>query len=181
MVNSILKIVSVVLLISLISCKKDKEIIQDQIVIGVKEKNAITKADFTPIDIEESLLCQSAKIINFEGIDIVELGKCFIINQISKRKYRYQTIRTLSTSLVNTFEGQAKIHYKDDLVKFTDDFTRVDFDLPNVTDLLPNNADYYVAIKFGNDKQYIGWIKLTPSIDHLIVSDYCYYEVKINN
>lgn len=178
MVNSILKIVSVVLLFSLISCKKDKPIIQYQMVIGVKEKNAITNADFTPIDIEESLLCQGKKIINFEAIDVIELGKCFIINDFSKIKYRYQTIKALSTSVVNSFEGQAKIHYKNDIVKFTGDFTTVDSELPNVTDLLPGKADYYVAIQFGNDKQYIGWIKLTPSIDHLMVSDYCYYEVK---
>ena len=178
MANSIFKIVSIVLFFSMISCKKDKTIIQVQMVIGVKEANAISSADFIPIDIQESLLCQSAKVINFEGIDIISLSKCFNINDISNQKFQYQTIITLSTSLVNTSEGQAKILYKDDIVKFTDDFTKVNSDLPNATDLLPNKTDYYIAIQFGNVKQYIGWIKLTPFTDHLIVSDYCYYEVK---
>lgn len=172
MVNSILKIVSVILLFSLISCKKDKPIIQDQMIIGVKEKDAITKADFTPIDIQESLLCQSAKTINFEGIDIIELGKCFTINAISNQRFHYQTIKALGISLVNSVEGQALIHNKNDIVKFTGNFTQVDSDLSDIT------GDFYIAIKFGNDKQYIGWIKLTASIDHLIISDYCYYEVQ---
>jgi len=172
MVHSILKIVSIILIFSLLSCKKDKVIVKDNIVIGVKEANAISSADFTPIDIEESLLCQSEKTIIFEGINVVALGKCFTINGISGIKYHYQTIRTLSTSLVNTSEGQAKVYYKDDIVKFTDNFTKVVSDLPD------NTGDFYIAIQFGNDKQYIGWIKLAVSIDHLIVSDYCYYEIK---
>ena len=172
MVNSILKIISIVLLFSLISCKKDSQIIQDQMIIGVKEKNAITKADFTPIDIQESLLCQGKKILIFEGIDIIEVGKCFTINGISNQKFHYQTIKTLGISLVNSGEGQALILNKNELVKFTGNFTKVDSDLSDVT------GDFYIAIEFGNDKQYIGWIKLTASIDHLIISDYCYYEVK---
>ena len=179
--NPILKIISMILLVSLISCKKDKVIVQDQMVIGVKEENAISSVDFTPIDMQESLLCQSVQNINFEGIDVIALSKCYTINELSQpspQRYHYQTIRTLSTSLVNTSEGQAKVYYKDEIVKFTDNFTTVNSELPNATDLLPNKGDYYVAIKFGTRKQYIGWIKLTPFTDHLIVSDYCYYEVK---
>lgn len=144
------------------------QIKEEQMVVGIKESGAITSI-FEPIVLKQ-VLGTSSKKIAFNGVDYFVFTKSFSVSHGDMKEHHYQGIGTLNGCTLHSINGEPSIHVLNDIVSPTSTFTSFD------QKLFVGSGALYFVFKFKNEKNYMGWIKITSFTD-LTIEDYCYYEV----
>ncbi|HET6559642.1 MAG TPA: PKD domain-containing protein [Prolixibacteraceae bacterium] len=148
---------------------KTIQIKEEQIVVGIKENGAITST-FEPIVVKE-IYGTSGKKIAFNGVDYFAFTKSFYVSHGDMKEHHNQYIGTLNGCTIHSLNGEPSIHALNDIVSPTA-ATFTSFDQRSFV----GSGALYFVFKFKNEKNYMGWIKITSFTD-LTIEDYCYYEV----